>query len=647
MIRNVIVLLIVSTFASGSTLVADEVQRVVLVGDSTVATRSGWGDSFGRMLKADVNWVNLARGGRSSKSYRDEGWWKKVLAEKPTWVFIQFGHNDQPGKGPKRETDPKTTYRENLIRYANEAREAGAKPVLVTSLTRRLFDDDGKIDPERLEPVSIPKGFRLTDYAKATKAVVSELDIPVVDLNTLSVRQMNRMGPELAKQFDPKEDDKTHLNSYGARLTSQLVADEVCRVVPEFAPLLKTRPCWHFDFTGENVAEGKTQVKLQIPYDSEQGYGFLPDAKLENGALAVFAVDLDEGNYEVTMRFGHADQPTSTTIKTESRRLMLEKVETKAGEFVTRTFAVNVRRPPITSDSATRLNSREIGPPMHPDWDDQLTFEINGAHPGVASIAIRRTAELVTVFVAGDSTVTDQRNEPFAGWGQMLPRFFGPSVAVSNHAESGLALRSFEYQLRLEKVLSLMMPGDYLLIQFGHNDQKDQRDGAGPFTTYKVQLTEFVEAVRAKRGIPVLVTSMERLRMDNDGNQTPTLADYAEAVRQVGKEQDAPVIDLNKMSLKFYAALGPKRSTKAFAFYPAGTFPGRDEELKDRTHHNSYGAYELARCVVEGIREQVPKLAEHLIVDTSRFDPSRPDDPESFDLPRSPIVQPPETPAGN
>lgn len=89
------------------------------------------------MLKEGVKWVNLARGGRSSKSYRDEGWWKHVLAEKPTWVFIQFGHNDQPGKGPQRETDPKTTYRENLIRYVNEARDAGARPVLVTSLTVR------------------------------------------------------------------------------------------------------------------------------------------------------------------------------------------------------------------------------------------------------------------------------------------------------------------------------------------------------------------------------------------------------------------------------------------------------------------------------------------------------------------------------
>src|SRR5205085_4565318 len=133
-----------------------------------------------------------------------------------------------------------------------------------------------------------------------------------------------------------------------------------------------------------------------------------------------------------------------------------------------------------------------------------------------------------------------------AGWGQMLPRFFQQGAAVSNQAESGLALYSFERQKRLEKILSMMNKGDYLFIQFGHNDQKDKAKGAGPFTTYKTNLKHFVEAARGKGGIPVLVTPMERRRWD--GNvPLPTLADYAEAVRQVGAEQSVPVIDLNAM----------------------------------------------------------------------------------------------------
>ncbi|MCA9139685.1 MAG: hypothetical protein KDB00_23095 [Planctomycetales bacterium] len=141
--------------------------------------------------------------------------------------------------------------------------------------------------------------------------------------------------------------------------------------------------------------------------------------------------------------------------------------------------------------------------------------------------------------------------------------------------------------------------------------------------------------------------SLERLRMNSQGQQTPTLAEYADAVRQVGTENNVPVVNLNAASLEFYAALGPDRATKAFAFYPAHTFPGQDEALKDRTHHNSYGAYELARCVVREIRGKVPELARHLADDVNTFDPRSPDDPDGFHLPPSPIIESPQKPAGD
>ena len=113
----------------------------------------------------------------------------------------------------------------------------------------------------------------------------------------------------------------------------------------------------------------------------------------------------------------------------------------------------------------------------------------------------RLSIAVLTVFLAGDSTVTDQRAEPWAGWGQMLPRFLKQGVAVSNQAESGLALFSFDGQHRLDKVLSMMKQGDYLFIQFGHNDQKDKSEGAGPFTTYRANLKHFVQAARRDMNI--------------------------------------------------------------------------------------------------------------------------------------------------
>lgn len=407
---------------------------------------------------------------------------------------------------------------------------------------------------------------------------------------------------------------------------------------------------WKFAFTPTLESEDHTYVANDTAYSEDRGYGFLQRQSLSTSKAdltKMFAVRLEEGNYDVKVQLGDPDTATATTIKTEARRLTLHRVETAPGEFQSHTFTVNVRHPEISTGGVTKLNGREKGPPMHPDWDELLTFEFNGEQPGVASIEITPAPKAITIFIAGDSTVTDQRNEPYAGWGQMLPVFFRDGVAVSNQAESGLSLHSFIYQKRLEKVLSMMKQGDYIFVQFGHNDQKDKRPEAGPFTTYKENLETFVEAARQKGGIPVLVTPMERLRMDQQGNQTPTLSKYAEAVRQVGTEQDVPVIDLNGLSLQFYAALGPERCRSAFTFYPAHTFPNQEKELKDRTHHNAYGAYELARCVVEGINNNVPELASHLHQDLSDFDPSMPDSPEDVSIPLSPMTESVKKPEGS
>ncbi len=228
-------------FSLGKAAVARELgpreKRVVLIGDSTVASENGWGNAFARLLKPGVECLNMGRGGRSSKSYRKEGHWKKALEAQPGWVLIQFGHNDQPGKGPERETDPQTTFRENLARYVAEARAAGAKPVIITSLTRRNFNAAGKIDPRNLESaVDSQAGVlirdSLTDYVEAAKAVAGEHKVPLIDLNGRSVRQMNEIGPQAAAVFDakhkdPNRVDKTHLSPEGAKQTAMLVADEI------------------------------------------------------------------------------------------------------------------------------------------------------------------------------------------------------------------------------------------------------------------------------------------------------------------------------------------------------------------------------------------------------------------------------------
>ncbi len=222
--------------------------RVLLVGDSTIASRTGWGDAFAKLFAPGAECINMGRGGRSSKSYRAEGHWRQVLDSKPAWVLIQFGHNDQPGKGPERETDAKTTFRENLVRYVTEAQAAGARPVLITSLTRRHFNAQGKIDPAHLESSADSQGAKnpdfLNDYVEATRAVAAEQKVPLLDLNARSIEQLNQLGPEAAAAFDaktndPAKPDKTHLSEKGAAETAKLIADEIRQKIPDLAKLLK------------------------------------------------------------------------------------------------------------------------------------------------------------------------------------------------------------------------------------------------------------------------------------------------------------------------------------------------------------------------------------------------------------------------
>jgi len=312
---------------------------------------------------------------------------------------------------------------------------------------------------------------------------------------------------------------------------------------------------------------------------------------------------------------------------------MLEKVATARGEFAARTFTVNIRNSRIGSTGRVRLKEREKGV-LH--WDDRLTLEFSNARPCVCGLEIARADDAVTVYIAGDSTVTDQPREPYSAWGQMLPRFFKPGVAIANHAESGEALRSFVGEKRLEKVMSLIKAGDYLFVQFGHNDQKERGPNVGAMTTYKDSLKRYIAEAKAKGATPVLVTSMHRRSFAENGTIRETLGDYPEAVRQAAREEGVPLIDLNAMSKTLYEALGPEGSKKAFVHYPAGSLPGQEAALKDDTHFNAYGGYELARCVVEGIKANKLGLADHLVDDVPPFDPAHPDPIATWSLPASP-----------
>ncbi|HWC96419.1 MAG TPA: rhamnogalacturonan acetylesterase [Candidatus Sulfopaludibacter sp.] len=367
-----------------------------------------------------------------------------------------------------------------------------------------------------------------------------------------------------------------------------------------------------FDFGPGKIGPG-------IRYSAERGYGFEEDSHY-------FSVKvLDEGNYRVTVTFGNAKAATVTTVKAELRRLMLEKVATAPGQFETRSFIVNVRRPQIAGGGEVRLKDREKTSEAWA-WDDKITLEFSNASPAFTRIAVEKAADIPTIYIAGDSTSTDQPKEPFNSWGQMLPRFFTPDIAIANHGESGESLKSFIGERRLAKVMSLIKPGDWLFIQMGHNDQKERGEGVGAFTSYKADLQRAVAETRQHQATPVLITSMNRLTFDQSGKITNSLGDYPEAVRQVAREERVALIDLNAMSKPFYEALGPVDAHRAFAG-------------DDTTHHSDYGSYELAKCVVQGIKDAQLPIAKFLL-DVPVFDPAHPDPFQNFDIPAEQEMKP-------
>lgn len=351
------------------------------------------------------------------------------------------------------------------------------------------------------------------------------------------------------------------------------------------------------------------------------------------GSQAFFvSVSEPDGDYRVTVTLGSA-QPSNTSVKAEARRLMLWNVSTAPGQTLQRSFVVHIRTPQIGASESVLLKPREIG---NLDWDRKLTLEFTGDHPAVRSIRIV-PAHVPTLYIAGDSTVVDQDKEPWAAWGQILPVFFNSRIAVANEAESGETIASFVGEHRFDKIFSTIRRGDFLMMQFAHNDQKPGR-GFVPIPKYKALLRRYIALARSRGAHPILVTSMNRRDFTADGKIVPTLGGYPQAMRDVARDQHVPLIDLNAMSRTLFEAMGPQGTLHAFVHYPANTFPGQTTPLADNTHFNSYGALELAKCIVQSMQDQHLLLTRYLRRNLPRFNPAHPDPTGIWNLPPDPFV---------
>lgn len=201
-----------------------------------------------------------------------------------------------------------------------------------------------------------------------------------------------------------------------------------------------------------------------------------------------------------------------------------------------------------------------------------------------------------TLYIAGDSTAAQKYADaaPETGWGMALPFFLHKEVTVANHAVNGRSTKSFLDEGRLDAILATIGPGDLLLVQFGHNDQKvtDASRYTEPWSTYQDNLRVYVEGARQRGALPVLATSVERRKFDAAGTALRTLGDYPAAMREVAREQDVPLVDLQELSLALWQKLGPETTKTYFNWTPAE---------QDNTHFNPPGAIAVARLATTGL----------------------------------------------
>ena len=373
-----------------------------------------------------------------------------------------------------------------------------------------------------------------------------------------------------------------------------------------------------------------------------------------------FSVKVPDGNYLVTVVLGSKKKAGETTVRAENRRMMVEKCVTKKGQFTSYSFLVNKRSTDIPAykdangkDIAAdrvRIKPREK---ESMSWDEKLTLEFNGANPCVKTITITPDTTATTVFLCGNSTVVDQDKEPWASWGQMFTRWFVPSpakyqptpnthhptpqICIANFAESGLTATNFMAQNRLKKIESMIRPGDYVICEFGHNDEKEKGPGTGAYYHYSVALKKFIDIARAKKANIIFCTPTQRRFFEKDGTIRNTHGDFPAAMKAVAQREDVPLIDLNAETKTLFEAMGPEGSKHLLVHYPMGTFPWQDKEFADNTHFNPFGAYEVSKLVVMGLKQLNSPLADFITPEWQDYSPQQPDDWQTFYWPQAPL----------
>ncbi|SER29336.1 Lysophospholipase L1 [Gracilibacillus ureilyticus] len=329
-------------------------------------------------------------------------------------------------------------------------------------------------------------------------------------------------------------------------------------------------------------------------YTMEQGYGFAMSTEASinedlrdswpgeyfTPAIPTFLIDVPHGNYIITVTVRSHFRDSTIMVKEGLGHVKVYREKVYAGETVKKEFSVHVD-------------------------DGQIKLAFWGEALDIHQIDVTRSAMIPTIYLVGDSTVTDQASGkyPYSGWGQMIGFFIGKSVAISNHARSGRSSKSFINEGRLNQIAKMMRKRDYLFLQFAHNDEKDNEGGTDAFSTYQDYLNRYISLARSKKAVPVLISPMHRRFFQKDGTIENTHGDYIKSMQQLSVRENVPYIDLATLSKEYFEKLGSERTKDIFFWAKPGQYKNHPEGAEDNTHFTEYGAMEVAKLVARRIEE--------------------------------------------
>ncbi|WP_062049734.1 rhamnogalacturonan acetylesterase [Bacillus sp. JCM 19034] len=327
-----------------------------------------------------------------------------------------------------------------------------------------------------------------------------------------------------------------------------------------------------------------------------KGYGFLFHTPISNDEdkkdsypgnytlpfTPSFIIDVENGHYDLEITFGSDQFDSNTTVIASAGQRLFHHIYVPKGQLRTMTTAIAIE-------------------------NKELRLAFVGMNAAIRTIKITRNDRIRTIFLAGDSTVVDQASSqfPFTGWGQFLPCFISAKYAISNHARSGRSTKSFIEEQRLAFIEKSLKANDLLVIQFGHNDEKDNEGGTEPYTTFSDNLELFIQSARKHHAIPILVSPVHRRKFDQNGYIINTHGDYIVAMKQIARKNQVPFIDLSEKSKFLFEKLGPHLSKNLFMWLEPSEFGNHPDRIIDDTHFSELGAFSIAKLVAEDLHKEL------------------------------------------